>query len=1157
MPHFRRNVIVSVVILVACALAIWPPEKNLRLGKDLAGGVSLVYTLDLKADDSLDVVDRTIEVLKDRVNPDGLYEMTFVKQGRDRIEIAMPLPSASVKKLKAAYDAQLARLDSFRVDPGALERALRLSGEERTAALRAMCDTPERTALFGALMEAVEKADAAAKARSEAAANGVPEAELDRLTDAAGEALEALDRAKGTVLSATVKPDDVRNALELSQESVNVRRSEKSGEMVRVASPRERALSSIRARVKPVPGGETIIDDIVAAHAAYKAQSKGFDDPADLERLLQGAGVLEFRIAISPGSSGDEQRLRRELRERGPGGVDSRDTVWRGINKLDGWYNTMDQYEQLVAAPAEYFARSHGLVVEERDGRFYVLLRDEPGWRMTKAEGNWKLTQANMSTDELGRPAVAFRMDERGAQVMGDLTEAHRGQKMAIVLDDEVYSAPNINSRISNSGIIQGVFSQAELQYLIKTLSAGSLQARLSSRPISKDVQAPDLGADNLAAGLKACVFSFVAVGVFMIAYYFIPGGVAVLGMVSVALMLLGAMALQRAAFSLPGIAGVALTFGMAVDANVLIYERLREELNKGNDIKTALRLAYQRAATTIIDSNITTLITCVVLGYMGTQEIRGFAITLGIGVVATLIMALLIMRTVLFALVEMVRLPGLDKSLVRMVPALQRALTLHVDWLGLRYAFGVLSAVLMVLSVAAVIWKGDSLFGLEFRGGTAITIELKEGKTETRAGIKSRLDAIAAEAERDKDPVIRPLVTAEVVPINPEADGVTSHRFVIRTTITDEEKLREAVVSRFTDIVESRAALEFKGSHAEALGDGAPVHQLIENELGTNIGRPEFRNSVAEFVGGAAIVMEGLSPRPSKAELEQRLNHMRHRPDFADKALKRSYDVVVLEGDDSSVQTAAVLVRDPGLSMYDTARWREQLGQVEWNLVREAYTQATILASVQSFSAAIAKTFRNQAVVAVAVSFALIMIYVWMRFGSFRYSLASIVPVLHDVGVAVGFIALSGWLYEHFPAVAALNIHPFHIDLGMIAGLMTIIGYSINDTIIVLDRIRENRGKLAYANREVINSAINQTMTRTFITSGTTMISLVVIVFVGGEATSSFAWTLLVGILAGTYSSFAIAAPFVWVRNPPVAAAFPVKGAGGSGGAGSDLATV
>lgn len=1163
MPHFRRYLILSIVVLTACALAIWPPEKNLRLGKDLAGGVNLVYTLDVQKDDSPDVVARTIEVIKDRVNPDGLFEMSFVQQGRDRLEITMPLPNDQVKKLRAAYEAQLDRLKNVTVDPASLERALRLRGAERDAALTAIADSAERKAMFAPLFDAAKKADESMAALEAAKLRGADQAELDTLVNAAGEASEKLDAAKSAVVLASVEPDDLRNALELSDRDSRVRANSKSTDIVRVPSPRERAVDSIKKRIESVPGASAIVDDVIAAYSAYRKERKGFDDPADLERMLQGAGVLEFRIAVPAGSNPDEPRLRKELRERGPEAVESTTTVWRPINKLESWYDTLESFEILRKSPAEYFASNRGLVVEERDGKYYVLLRDEPAWRLTRAEGAWKLTQAFVSQDELGRQAVGFRMDESGAAKLGNLTGTHVGQAMAIVLDDEVISAPTINSRISNSGIIQGNFSPEELQYLIKTMAAGSLQAKLSSRPISKDVHSPDLGADNLAAGLEACVLSFIITAVFMMFYYFIPGTVAIAGLVSIGIMTLGIMALQRAAFSLPGIAGVALTFGMAVDSNVLIFERMREEVLRGNDAKTALRLAYQRAMSAIVDSNITTLITCVVLGYMGTAEIKGFAITLGIGVVATLFASLVVTRMLLSLVIDVWQVKHAEKSLPVVFPAVQRALTPKLDWLSFRKVFYSLSIVASCLSLAAMFMKGGDLFGLEFRGGTAITLTLKEATqpdgsvipmTTTRGDVQKRLEQIASEAAAANDDVLRPLVGAEVVAINPQLDGVTSNRFTIRTSIVDEGRLRDAVVAKFSDIVESRQALSFTGSGAQKISDGAPVYQILDGELGANIRRPDVKNGVAEFVGGAAVVLENLQPTPSLNELQQRLDYIRKQPDFAAKALRRDYDIVVLDGTEKAISTAVILVKDPGVAAFDESKWREQFAQQEWDMLRTSYTNTTLLASLQSFSGAIAETFRTQAAVALMVAFLLIMLYVWMRFGSFRYSMAAILPVFHDVTIAVGFIALSGWLHDTFPQVAAIGIRPFKIDLGMIAGLTTIVGYSINDTVVVLDRIRENRGKLAYATKDCINLSINQTMSRTLITGSTTIVSLIIIVWLGGDGVASFAYTLLVGILVGTYSSFALAAPLVWVKNPPAAA--PFTGGRATGGTATGLAT-
>jgi SecD/SecF fusion protein len=178
---------------------------------------------------------------------------------------------------------------------------------------------------------------------------------------------------------------------------------------------------------------------------------------------------------------------------------------------------------------------------------------------------------------------------------------------MAVLLDDQVYTAPSLRSKIGRSGQITGSFSDAELRYIIRVLAAGSLQAKLSPEPISEVTLAPELGADNLAAGVRAGVISLIVIGGFMIVYYFGCGVIAVIALLVNALMILGLMSLNRAAFTMPGIAGVILTFGMAVDANVLVYERMREEIQRGVDLRNAVRLGFNKAMSSIVDGNVTT----------------------------------------------------------------------------------------------------------------------------------------------------------------------------------------------------------------------------------------------------------------------------------------------------------------------------------------------------------------------------------------------------------------------------------------------------------------------------------------------------------------------------------------------------------------------
>ncbi|MCA9292355.1 MAG: protein translocase subunit SecD [Phycisphaerales bacterium] len=1148
--HLYRNTILVVLLLLLAATVIYPPKENLRLGKDLAGGVSLTYTIYLDRADTDDTVDQMIEVLKKRVNPQGLYEISFVREGRDRMVVTMPLPTEEVRTLKDALDTELERLDDYSLDVAAIERAMRLAGPERRIALEALMDTPGRKAMLEPVVEAAERAE---KARTDynmavAAQQFADTDEVNRLEAEAASAVRALTEARKAALARSVTPQRVRAMFQLSPEAARIK---EKGSLVELPSPRQRAFDGLRENLGALPGGAETLDSILKAHDAYAARARGLDDPNDLQRLLRGAGVLEFRIAVRPGAMSDEENLRTQLKQRGPEGVESNSAKWFPINKLEDWYESLEQLQALQDNPSGVFA-GQGFVGEEYDGWYYLLLSDQPGLRLTPAEGDWRLTRAGQGTDELGRPSITFELDARGAVLMGKMTEANIDQPMAILLDGRIYSRPpNINSRIAGNGQIMGNFSPLEIAYVKQTLAAGALSAKLSESPISVENIAPDLGADNLRKGLEAGWISLIAVGAFMVFWYFSNGVVSLIALACNALILLAVMSLARTAFTLPGIAGVVLTFGMAVDSNVLIYERIREELLAGNDLKTSVRVAFQKVFSTIVDANITNLIVCVVLAYTATEEVKGFAITLGVGVVSTMFSALVITRLIYVWLVDRWGLIKM-RQLPLAVPALNNLLEPKIDWIKLRPLFLVLSAAGVGLGIFMIYHQGEKMLDTEFRGGTAITLQLKrdpatgERITRTREQIeqtvKGDADSIYQKVVAvDPESPLRDIRNADIVVVDPESDGVTSDRFDIRTTVgqtpEEQKELLDLVTVAFEDVLDSRPALSFLGAESPSI-DGAPVFKIITGTLGENIGQPAVANEVGEYVGGVVVLLEGINPPPTEDGLRERLSYMREQSDFAEFALKRSWDVIVLEGTRNAVTTAAIVVKDPAISMYDEDTWRTRLASTEWNIARSALTQATTLAGVQQFSAEVAKSFQAKAIVAMLLSFLLILIYVWVRFGSVRYSFAAIIALVHDVTIAVGLIAVAEVLYEHFPFLRTIGIRPFKIDLALVAALLTIVGYSLNDTIVILDRVREERGKLPYATKDVINRAISMTISRTTITSGTTLVAVIVLFFLGGDALASFTYALMCGIVVGTYSSIAVAAPLVYTKKIPAPAA-------------------
>ena len=1165
MKNLRFKSIALVIVMILFTWSFLPVGEKLRLGKDLRGGTTLVYSVEINpGENAKQVLDQVIEVLKDRVDPNGTFDITMVAQGQDRIEITMPLPSDKVKALRQSFEDALAKIDERSIPRGEFERVLRLDDQARNEAF-------DRVAAPGSdlrrvLDQAAVSFRDAASYRSQlelAARTGSTDEVLDRLAGLTAEAELAYSAARDAALESMPSSAEFRRILDLPDRPL-VLKDKRDDQYKSLPSSRERELTRFRAAHDGRLG--EVIDEVLTAYDNYITNRTSLDDPSDLVRLLRGAGVLSYLIMVDPQGSGtantypEEARLRKELQEKGPLNVRARDARWVKINRIEAWLETVQELELLDASPEAYF-NGRGLVAEKYDGEYWVLAWNTPGKRLTQEDdAGWSVASAYPASDQSGKPAIGFRMNTIGARLFGELTSGNIGNKMGVLLDDEVYTAPVINSRITRQGIISGNFSDAEREYITRVLNAGSLQAKLSSEPLSENTIAPELGQDNLTKGLNAGLIALVGVSAFMVFYYFGYGVVAVIALISNALLILGSMALAKAAFSLPGIAGVILTFGMAVDANVLIFERIREELDKGQDLRTAVRLGYEKALSSIVDGNVTNLIVCVVLGQLGTQEIRGFAITLGIGVCSTLFSALFVSRILMTFITDAAHVKKM-RMLPMAVPAIGRFLSPNIQWMRLRWIFVGISTFYVGLGLYMVYYEGSNMLDMEFRGGVQVTLKFGEDEageplTMTRAEVLERIQKIG-ESRPEGDPV-RALRLAEAIPVNPEPGGVRSQTFNIKAFLLDgqaggtssvgsagdiivqspTDQIVDAIITAFGDKIDTKAPVSFAGDNHDSLA-GAPVYEIAVTRLGTAISRSKYSENVASFIGGAAIVLEfdkeKLGTLPTLAGLNERIDTMRSKSDYSD-TVRHGTQLMVLEGTENAVQLAVLLVKDPQLSSFDNPDlWRNMVAEPEWDLVRDALTGTTTLASVQTFSPVIAERFKQTAIVSVLMSFMLILIYIWIRFGSVRYSMAAILCLLHDVLTVLGLIAMAEIVYDNEtlqPIAQALGIQPFKIDLNLVAAILTIIGYSLNDTIIIMDRIRENRGKLPYASAAVINDAVNQTISRTVITSGTTLIATIILFGWGGEGVRAFSYALMMGVIVGTYSSIAVAAPFVWSRK-------------------------
>ena len=370
---------------------------------------------------------------------------------------------------------------------------------------------------------------------------------------------------------------------------------------------------------------------------------------------------------------------RTQLAERGPKMVEGDEYGWFKVDNPLNFFNLNSPAELAKFDPHDP-AASH-YVVEKYNNDYYVLgkLGAENGL-LGGPNKNWQLRGARIDRDSRGRRCVDFWLDVVGGALFEELTRKNIGHPLCILVDNVAYSAPNIQTKIRERGEITGDFSLEKVSYLVQTMQAGSLPGRLKDTPISERTIGSSLGATNRDMAFRAGVIGIITVAVFMAIYYLVSGFIADAALLLNIVLVLAIMAFLRANFTLAGIAGVILTIGMSVDANVLIFERMREERERGSSLRLILKNGYEKAFSTIIDANITTLLTCVILYYVGSEEIKGFGLTLGWGIVISMFTALFVTRTIFALLVKY--------GLLKEVPMLKFIGVPRIDWYSKRKFF-------------------------------------------------------------------------------------------------------------------------------------------------------------------------------------------------------------------------------------------------------------------------------------------------------------------------------------------------------------------------------------------------------------------------------------------------------------------------------------
>ena len=566
-----------------------------------------------------------------------------------------------------------------------------------------------------------------------------------------------------------------------------------------------------------------------------------------------------------------------------------------------------------------------------------------------------------------------------------------RGWRMAVILNGSIITAPTLNSALRDRAQITGSFSQREVNQLVADLKAGSLS--FTPQILSEQNISPDLGHEERTHGILAAFVGLILVCVVMIGYYRFAGLVASVAVLFNLLVMWGVLQNISAALTLPGIAGIVLTVGMAVDANVLVFERIREEFAISKRIASAIQTGYRKAFSAIFDSNITTIMAALILMHYGTGPIKGFAVTLIIGIVSSMFTALFMTRYFFAGWVQNPEHKELKMARFLVNPSF--------NFLNKMRPVLLASLVVLIAGGVLLVNQRQTIFGMDFTGGFAITVDLQE-KSNTEAG--AGVDYRAA-------------VTKALI-----ARGAKNGDFQVQELNTP-NKLR----------------LQFGVSMEQP---GHPFHDLIAADGTQHVNYGYEKNPHIVWLV-AALSDAGLDIQPSYlANLDK--------------------------------------------------NWVEMSGQLS-------------------------DTMRNDALVALGLALLCILIYITFRF-ELKYAISATLGLIYVVLITLASVAI----------LHKLGI-PLQLDLQAVAAIMTIIGYSLNDTIIVFDRIREDTRllrKIEYS--QIITHALNATLSRTIMTSGTTFVVLLALVCLGGSAIFGFSLIMALGVIIGTYSSLFVAAPIL-----------------------------
>ena len=672
--------------------------------------------------------------------------------------------------------------------------------------------------------------------------------------------------------------------------------------------------------------------------------------------------------------------------------------------------------------------------------------------------------------DSRGYKAVGVRMNAGRASEFADWTEENKGRHLCIMLDGRVAQPPAvINDRLDGEFVIQSGaltgFSAAEVKDYLTVIRSGSLQ--MKPRLLYENSIGPSLGESAIRAGLGATLVGLVITIGFMLAYYRWHGLHASITLIFNMLVLCALLILLGATVTLPGLAGLVLTFGMSVDANILIYERMREEKQRSHSPSQVIKLGFDKALSAIIDSNVIAFISALILYKIGTGPVRGFAVVLMLGLVTAVWAALVLGRLIYDMLVETGRMKTIG-SMARFLPP-----DTHIGFLRLGRTCLRVSAIAVIGSLLAFFMTDRTKFGLDFLGGYKAQVRLAQPVAQ--GDIKQRVDTV--------------FPGAQVVSVaDPDStDRSKARQFIIKVKDIGAEQTAVAA-SEDAGALEQRFEVPLRAS----------LSGLLLPDLVTDLKLEEDHETNTTRVAGT-LNFEGPAD-----------------PAAVQRALTTMSQVETSPAGPTSVGFRGV--------MAGVAHPQEVVAQrIKSVLERARGLPALSVPMVESttIGGRVGSELRDSAIRALLLSFAVIVIYIRLRFREYTYGVAAVIGLIHDMCITLGAIVLA----------RQIGLVDIEIDLTMIAVFLTIIGYSLNDKIVLLDRVRENLPRLDRPLGEVMDVSMNEVLARTLLTASTVVLTLFVIFFMNmGQQNmlEGFAFAMIVGVIVGTYSSIFVASPIL-----------------------------